>query len=1430
MEKLIQEGEYQVSDQQLREEFERKWEKKTLKRMESYQQSDAWILLEKYLAQTSGIERQLASFNWYIDYLPDIQIQNIEVRPHYDKASTSVQLKMKKGPSLLHQLRFEKCYIGLPKTPEEDGNGKFLFSKEADPNDIKKLITPHEAHLRKITYSIEVCYDVRYRCIREDTGETVEEQLFEHNVLVQQPIMVRSKCCTLSILPKTPEEMKECRYDLGGYFVINGLRKTLIPQEEMKKNAPFVFCKSSAGNKNYIVTEVRSSPEGSISTPVLVLVKYKNYKNNSTKGPNQNKITSKTVRIKMPYLKKDIPVGIIFMALGFHADKDMMDAIVPNPNDKEMIEAIWPSLEETKTMVQNMDDVLQYLLNKVVNLEDGQSHGNANQKVINLLNNDLFPHMGNDQKSWRNKGLFLGECIHRLLLVALKRRDPDDRDHFSNKRVEYSGFLCYSLYCKIIKHMRKESKASFQKLVNEGKVFQPTSVFSKKTSQKMLYCFATGHWTVVKMGNMGKTGVSMGRQAMSLMSARSQAERSNTPIGREAKMTEPRRLTTAQLKRICIAEAPEGSGCGLMKTISIFCYISMPQETDWVTKLVLKLGAKRLEDCDLTFLRRSYKIFINGNWIGNHDNGKLLSDKLKLMRRSMDLNFQIGIVFDPWMRCIRINADGGRTLSPYLIVENGKVKLTRKRLLELRGIDSKHENDGFFQLVAEGYIEFLDVEEEEYNCMLAQYPYEVSKREQYTHCDIHPIALVGEIVSTIPFFNNNYCVRNSFAAAMGKHAISYPSTNFLHNMDTLSYTLHYPQRPLAVTYPAQLLKFDRLPYSQEFIVVVKEHKYNQDDSVVTCDSSFDLGLARTTIWRTYMDTQKVSGSYQENFEKPDPAKCLNVQVGFVEHLEDDGVVAPGMVVGGNDVLIGKTGPMPPNAYDSQKKQYDRKFYPVTNRNKESGTVQEAILAPNEHNAPMVKVLVCKSHRPEIGDKFSSMHGQKGVAGMLIRREDMPWTVDGITPDLMINPHAIPSRMTIAQLIQTLYSKCQALDKKLQNNSTAFESAIDCSNESLELIQRDIAQLEKELRELEREWISKHREPVWNYERIVKHRRVLVRTKKLLEIHINRSIEKQQKEASVSWNVINPEWLVGKEREVREVLKLEEDNREATEIDDKKKEIKSMKSLEAFLSTSSGLLQETRNQRFKVFCLKKRYRELEAKFKKTKDRNIKAELDVLLKVWIEEDYNLEILEKQFRTSRTWFIQNRLEQKLHSLGFEGDGHEVMYCGMTGKKIDTKMFIGPCSYQTLKHMVEGKCHARSKGPFQILTRQPVEGRSREGGFRLGEMEVTCLWSHGVPFSLKEKNLDQSDRTEFWVCGRCGRIGYSDSYFDDIPRCDHCESDSSAEKPEMHQVELPYALKLLFQELESMTIRPKIILEDNTPADHQAKVVEHWPIASSN
>lgn len=1415
-----------INEKELRDAYEKRLNKIEKKRIERFERCDAWPLLEKYFESHSFVQRQIESYNWFINQLKQITFPIIDVKPQIEKMSEGAA-SLVRGQNIIHKIIPGKVIIGLPKISDEDFNKRVFASDEK-----KTLPLPIEARYRRGTYSTDVHLEIQHVITKDIIVKTPEgnrietiTEIGDHEqiLMCSVPVMVGSDICTLKILGIEPQYSKECLFDIGGFFLINGNEKILVAQEEMRQNQPLVFCKPSAGNKNYIVTEVRSYPDASISSPVLILVKYKNYKNNNFKGVGNKGNFSKTIRIKMPFLKKDIPVGIIFKALGFHTDKEIMECIMTDMNDKEMIDALKPTIEETNGMVKNVEGAIEYLLKKVADLGDTQIHANVHQRIINLLNNDLFPHVGMTKATWKLKGLFLGECIYRLMCVALKRREPDDRDHYTNKRVYNAGPLIHSLYCKLIKLTKKEVKSGLQKLVNEGKPISASSLFLKKTTQRLMYAFATGHWTVVKVGHMGKTGVSMGRPVMSTMSIRSYMSRKNTPIGREAKLIAPRMLTAAQIRRACVVETPEGGGCGLVKNSALLNFISLAQRSNhWIVELLYKFGTRKLEECDFEFRKDSFKIFVNGLWIGNNKNGEELTNKLKKLRRSMDIHFETGIVYDPWTRSIRIYTDGGRMLIPMLIIENGKILLTKDRLQKLQGKNGGSMiHSTFDSLIAEGYIEFIDVEEEEYNCLIAMYPELVEKK--HTHCDIHPISILGESAASIPYANHNHLPRNTFQAGMGKHAISIPGLAYQHRMDTLSYVLHYPQRPLSLTNIAKILKFDQMSYSQEAIVGIIADLYNQEDSIVIAQSSLDYGFARTSILRTYTDIQKISGSYYETFKKPNPLKCTGIPQGSCEQIQEDGFVCPGITVSGNEFVISKIFPIQANQnIEETNDKFEEKFHSVNNRSKERGTVLKVMLTTNEHNCMLVKVLVVKNHTPQIGDKFSSMHSQKGIVGMLYQREDLPFTYDGITCDIMINPHAIPSRMTIAQLIQTLDSKCEALGRKRMSDATCFESAIDYSNTSIEIVKDCINEKEILIKDLEYKWKKKRDVNVPSQIELDRFRQKLMKEKFEMQTTLQKELKKQQLndlkngniEKEIIWNEIDQRVFIGKEEKIREILEMQDFEKEAKNIQDEFNELKTLQSLEHFLSKSTELTEQLKLQRLETFKSEYQHKKLKTLIKNgSTDENVKKRLEIISKEWKKHRDFLSSLEIQYQVERTHFIQDRLEERLHALGYPSAGHETFISGVSGNIIEAKCFIGPCSYQDLKHMVDGKCHARAKGPYHILTRQPVEGRARDGGFRFGEMEVSCLWAYGSLFSLKEKHLDQSDRIDVWVCEDCGRIGYMDAYHQK-PRCIYCESDGiPIAKLKMHLIQMPYAFKLLLQEMESMAIRPRIILELNEP-----------------
>jgi DNA-directed RNA polymerase II subunit RPB2 len=1064
-------------------------------------------------------------------------------------------------------------------------------------------IVPNEARLRNLTYSSSLFIDVTTKKINENNQE--EDVQTETKLYIGRiPIMLRSRYCVLN--DSTDAELVqvgECPFDQGGYFVVNGGEKVLIAQERMANNHVHVFKKPQPSKFSY-TSEIRSTLELGNRSPSGFYVKMQS---------QQSKSNSGLIQATMPYIRQDIPIVILFRALGCVADKDILEHIIYDFEDQELMELLRPSLEEAR-MIQSEEIALDYIGKR------GNTVGTIREKRIGfakeILQKEMLPHVGITELSLDSKGYFVGYMVHRLLLGVLNRRPLDDRDHFGNKRLDLAGPLLGSLFSSLFKKLAKEVENYLKRMINDGKEWKVKSAIKEGILTKGLsYALATGNWGG-KAGQANvKAGVAQVLQRLTFTSTLSHLRRLNTPIERSGKQAKPRQLHNTQWGMVCPAETPEGQACGLVKNLSLMSYISVGTNSVPVLEVLNEFSMESLNEVAPVAIASSTKIFVNGSWVGIHRQPDDLITILRHFRRKADIDVEVSIVRDIREREIRIWADAGRCCRPLFIVDKNHLKIKKKHIETLK---KKDRNEfGWPHLINQGLVEYIDSEEEE--TIMIQMDFRDLKRTReskeetvYTHAEIHPSMILGISASIIPFPDHNQSPRNTYQSAMGKQAMGIYITNYQVRMDTLGHVLYYPQKPLVTTRAMKFLHFRDLPAGINAVVAIACYSgYNQEDSVIMNQSSIDRGLFRSTFYRSYRDEEKKQGTTIEDFEKPSRDNCQGLRGGSYDLLDDDGLIEPGTTVNGNDIIIGKTTPLTSNNDKSLSKSFKhtKKDCSTPLRSNEQGIVDQVMLTTNSDGYKFVKIKVRLARIPQIGDKFSSRHGQKGTCGMTYRQEDLPYTQEGIVPDIIVNPHAIPSRMTIGQLIECLLGKVSSLAGR-EGDATPFTDA-----------------------------------------------------------HV-------------------------------------------------------------------------------------------------------------------KDFSM---------------------KLHELGYQLRGNEVMYNGHTGKKLEAQIFIGPTYYQRLKHMVEDKIHSRARGPLQILTRQPVEGRARDGGLRFGEMERDCMISHGSAAWLKERLFHVSDEYRVHVCDLCGLIAIA-NLKKNVFECKACGN-----KTQISQIYIPYAFKLMIQELMSMMVAPRMVTIPN-------------------
>jgi DNA-directed RNA polymerase II subunit RPB2 len=876
---------------------------------------------------------------------------------------------------------------------------------------------------------------------------------------------------------------------------------------------------------------------------------------------------------------------------------------------------------------------------------------------------------------------------------------------------------------------------------------------------------ATGNFGSGKIGGPNKVGVSQVLNRLNYSATLSHLRRISTPIEKTGKLIAPRKQHGSQWGMCCPCETPEGHGVGVIKNMSVTATVSIFSSPVTVYVFLQNLGRLlSLKEATVAQLHHCTRVFLNGSWIGvlHVEHTEEVVEQFRQAKRAGKIHRYTGIVWKNALKELWVTTEAGRILRPlYYGAAVREVMADASGLLRSQLLGIHDWNQLLLWQSPSGHhlVEYVDAGETDTAYIAMDYP-SCAQDARYTHCEIHPSVIFGTTASYIPFPDHNQSPRNAYQSSMGKQAMGIYSLNFRQRFDAMAHVLCYPEKPMVSSYMSRTFGTESLPAGQNVIVAIMTYTgYNQEDSNMINRAALDRGRFRSIFYRTYKDEERKnqSSGEEEKFCRPDPTETKHMKNAHYEKVADDGFIPKDTYVTPDDILIGKVVPLrlPTGAVlpAGAKKSRDVSKMP---RNNESGYVDKIYKNRNGEGYSFVKIRMRQDRVPEIGDKFcltadhdvltrergwvpipevtmedevaqlnretgameyvhpletlmfdqdgemyevksqgvslkttlnhrmwvqrrgretyelveawevvgeavhylspdagallvdsahgkgtetitlysgkvyclrvptevflvrrngravwtgnSSRHGQKGTMGMILNPEDMPQTASGIIPDIIINPHAIPSRMTIAQLMETLMSKigCMA---GCQGDGTPFgETTVE-----------DLA----------------------------------------------------------------------------------------------------------------GLLRD------------------------------------------------------------------------QYGMEPYGNEIMYNGYTGRMMETSIFIGPCYYQRLRHCSADKMHSRASGPLVMLTRQPAEGRAREGGLRAGEMERDCIVGHGMADFMKERFMECSDQFSCYTCKDCGLLAVVNPE-KSIWVCHGCGNTTN-----FAHIHIPYATKLLLQELETMNIGSRLITQ---------------------
>jgi len=933
---------------------------------------DVNTLLKAFFKEKGLVRQHLDSYNEFIDHGLQEVIDEVGEIP--------IEV-----PECPYTVKLGQVWIIDPQTRI---SGPYVTEVDGT----KHEIYPIEARLRNLTYAAPIALEMTPVV---DGREQDTELVFIGNI----PVMLKSKLCFLSQLSR--EELiavGEDPDDPGGYFIVNGSERVIVAMEDLAPNRIIVDIDEKGATPVYQAKLFSTT----VGFRARIELKMK---------------SDGALYVTMPGVPTEIPFVIVMRALGLESDKEIAEAV---SLDEEIQSELEPSFEKA-VGVDTVRDAILYIGNRVAH---GQVEEYRIQKAEAAIDKNFLPHLGRTSQSRRDKAIFLGEMACRVIELKLGRRKPDDKDHFKNKRLRLAGPLLADLFRVAFRNLVRDIKYQLERIGVKGPIITVSAAVRPGIiTERLQHALATGNW------GRGRVGVTQLLDRTNYLSTLSHLRRLQSPLSRSQPNFEARDLHSTHWGRLCPNETPEGSNCGLVKNLALSASISVGVNPEKIKQVLYSMGVTPVFEANETLKRYGAKVFVDGTIIGYCAKPEKVVQEFRQRRRMGEISIEVNIAYFS-KECgereeIYVNCDEGRVRRPLIIVENGVPKLQPEHIEKIARGEWSWED-----LVKNGIIEYLDAEEEE-NAYVAISAEELTP--EHTHLEIATHTILGICASTIPYAEHNQSPRNSYQAAMAKQALGIFATNFPLRVDSRAHILHYPQTPLVETALMEVMGYKLRPSGQNCIVAVLSYEgYNMEDALIFNKASIERGLGRSTFYRIYeAECRQYMGGLKDKFVIPEPGIRGFRGEQYYRLLEPDGIISLEAQVSGGDVLIGRTSP--PRFLEEYKefevKGPSMRDTSVDMRPSETGIVDAVFITESGEGSKLVKVRVRDQRIPELGDKFASRHGQKGVIGLIVPQEDMPFTEDGIVPDIIINPHAIPSRMTIGQFIESIAGKVAAMRGK-----------------------------------------------------------------------------------------------------------------------------------------------------------------------------------------------------------------------------------------------------------------------------------------------------------------------------------------------------------------------------------------------------------------